>query len=81
MFPLRTKHRDIEIRYGYNVATDDWRAHFVLPERQGHTGFQRTVPTGLSSPIAPGKHHVDGETESEAVTRAIATINGYLDDA
>lgn len=79
MFPLKAEHRGIEIRYGYNIATDDWRAHFDLPERQRRTGFQRNVPNDLSTPIAPGKHYVDGRTESEALARATSAIDSYLD--
>jgi len=80
VFPLTTEHRDIQILHGYNIVTDDWRTHFVLPERQGRTSFQRVVLNDLSAPIASGKYHVDGQTESDAGAHAVSMIDSYLDD-
>jgi len=81
MEPSTTVHREIEIRYAYDIATDRYRAHFVLPEvRRKPVGFQRAVFASLSKTVEPGKHHVDGQSESEVLARARSLIDDYLDD-
>lgn len=85
MFPLTTEHRDIEIRYGYDITTDNWRANFVLP-----VGRTMTISLHTTTPIShpprpippdPGKNHAEGDTEGEALARARSMIDSYLDDA
>lgn len=44
------------------------------------SGFQREGCTDLREAIAPGKHHVDGQPESEALARARSMIDGHLGD-
>jgi len=79
MPPLTKVHRNIEIRYGYDIVTDSYRAHFDLPEdRRRQPEFQRVVHTNLSKTIEPGKRHVDGQSESEVLTQARSVIDDYL---
>lgn len=80
MSPSTTLHRGIEIRYAYDIKTDDYWAHFDLPEKpRKQPGFQRFVATDLSTPIKPGKHHIHGPIESEVLAQARSTIDAYLD--
>jgi len=79
MSPSTNEHRGIEIRFGYDIATDGYRAHFVLPEdRRKQLGFQRVVNTDLPMAIEPGKHQVEGRTESEVLDNAHSVIDDYL---
>ncbi|WP_426664087.1 hypothetical protein [Rhodanobacter aciditrophus] len=76
------EYRGIAIRYGYDITTDGYRANFVLSEEwRRRPGFQRAVTTNLPAAIAPGKNHADGGTEDEALARARAMIDSYLDGA
>lgn len=60
MSPSTKLHRGIEIRYAYDIKTDDYRAHFVLPERRRkQLGFQRGVSANLSRPIEPGESSLE----------------------
>ena len=74
-------YRDIEIRYGYNIAIDGYTANFVLPEKQTmqltipHTGFGKRPPT-----MKPGKNRAYAETEDEALALAREMIDSYLDE-
>lgn len=82
MLPSTTEHRGIEIRYGYDITTDSYRANFVLPEeRRKRHGFQRAITTNLPVAIASGKNHAAGDTEDETLERARAAIDSYLGDA
>ncbi|WP_329743222.1 hypothetical protein [Dyella sp. A6] len=82
MFPLTEEHRDIEIRYGYDITTDSWRANFVLPAKQTmRVDFHRTGFRKPMSTLDPGKNSVSGATEGEALERARAEIDSYLVDA
>ena len=79
---MTTYHRGIEIRYDYNIVTDGYTANFVLPAKQTmRVDFPRSITTSPRSELKPGKNHADGDTESEALERARAAIDGYLDDA
>ena len=81
MPPSTAEHRGIEIRYGYDISTDSYRANFVLSEEwRKRPGFQRNVTTNLPAAIAPGKNHADGDTEDEALARARSMIDSYLGD-
>lgn len=81
MSPSTTQHRGIEIRYGYDISTDSYRANFVLSEEwRRRSGFQRVITANLPAAIAPGKNHADGDTEDEALAQAQAMIDSYLDD-
>lgn len=82
MLPTTTEHRGIEIRYGYNIAIDGYTANFVLPVKQTmQLTFQRAVKINSPVPPNPGKNHANGDTEGEALARARAMIDSYLDDA
>lgn len=79
---MTTYHRGIEIRYDYNIVTDGYTANFVLPAKQTmRVEFPRTVTISQRSELKPGKNHEDGDTESEALERARAAIDNYLDGA
>lgn len=79
MSPSTTLHRGIEIRYAYDIKTDDYWAHFDLPEKlHKRSGFQRAVAIDLPTPIEPGKHHVHGPIESEVLRQAQSMIDDYL---
>lgn len=76
---LMTPHREIEIRYAYDIRTNEYWAHFDLPERpRQQPGFQRFVDTNLSTPLEPGKHRVHGPIESEVLAQAKSMIDAYL---
>lgn len=82
MSHMTTYHRGIEIRYDYNIVTDGYTANFVLPAKQTmRVEFHRTGFSKPHSTLEPGKNHADGDTESEALERARAMIDSYLDDA
>lgn len=72
---VRVNHRGVEIRCGYDIASDLHRAHFELPERQG--GFQRVVHTELA--MAPGKYWTEDASSEQAIKKAKATIDKHLD--
>jgi hypothetical protein len=77
---MTTYHRGIQIRYDYNIVTDGYTANFVLPEKQTmRVAFQRSVALNPPAGLNPGKNHKDGDTESEALERARAAIDSYLD--
>jgi hypothetical protein len=78
---MTTYHRGIQIRYDYNIVTDGYTANFDLPTKQTmRVEFPRTVATSPRSELKPGKNHADGDTEGEALARARAAIDSYLDD-
>jgi len=80
MNPKTYIHRDIEIRYGYDIREDGYRANFTLPaERQAPVKLQRVVTTGLQQAIHPaGLGHVLGSSEAEVLERAKAAIDRFL---
>lgn len=74
-------YRGIEIRYGYNIAIDGYTANFVLPEKKMmRVDFPHRVRANPRSGLKPGKNSVPGDTESQALDRARAAIDSYLDD-
>jgi len=81
MLPRATEHRGIEIRYGYDITTDNYRANFALPEElRRRPGFQRAIATNPPASTAPGKNHASGDTEGEALAQARSMIDSHLGD-
>lgn len=80
MRPQTDTHKGIEIRYGYDISRDGYRANFILPpQHQTAGGFQKMVTIDLRPPArSPGPQHVLGHSEEDVLKQARAVIDDFL---
>lgn len=82
MNPQTEIHKGIEIRYGYDINRDGYRANFILPPQHQTTGgFQKMVTINLQQTARlPGPQHVLGHSEEDVLKQARAVIDDFLNE-
>jgi hypothetical protein len=74
MGPEIIDHKDVQIRYGYDINTDEYVAHAVIPNILA-PGFPREVRQQLRSTV-PGQLHTErGAVLSDVLNRMKSIID------
>jgi hypothetical protein len=82
MGPEIAIHREVQIRYGYNVVDDRYYAHFELPEKRlsdsVRNGYSMTFAhTGL---VAGKQRPMSANTAEDVLKQVRSTIDSYFGD-
>lgn len=80
MGPEIAVHRDVEIRYGYDIRTDKVIAHVTVPQPlRGGSGLPRQVRSEFRRAFPGQKYTLDADTVEDLLDAMKKAINEFLD--
>jgi hypothetical protein len=76
MGPETTEHKEVQIRYGYDIVSDLFYAHATIPN-VATSGLPKAVRREFRVAV-PGKKHTDSDADLQSLLRRMKSA---IDDA